>query len=134
MVSSNLERAMRPSRLSLMFRFSPCTLALEMLASPGGRAATDPGGASDLMMSMASCGDLKLAVILAVVGAIVGEFTGSNKGLGKALLLANGNLDLPLLFAAIGYLTILGVGFYMLIDDAERVSIPWHISKRRASL
>ena len=61
----------------------------------------------------------------------MGEFIGSNQGLGRALLLTNGLLDTPLLFATIGYLTILGVGFYMLIDVAERVSIPWHISKRR---
>ena len=73
-------------------------------------------------------GGLKLAAILAVVGAVVGEFIGSNKGLGRTLLLANGLLDTALLFATIGYLTILGVSFYMLIDLAERITIPWHIS------
>ncbi len=65
-------------------------------------------------------GGLKLAAILAVVGAVVGEFIGSNKGLGRTLLLANGLLDTPLLFATIGYLTIVGVSFYLLVDVAER--------------
>ena len=42
---------------------------------------------------------LKVAVTLAVVGAVVGEFVGATEGLGYVLLLANGNLDAPLLFA-----------------------------------
>ena len=69
-----------------------------------------------------------------MVGAVVGEFIGSNKGLGRTLLLANGLLDTPLLFTTIGYFIIVGVSFYLLVDVAERVSIPWHISKRRTGV
>ena len=78
-------------------------------------------------------GGLKLAAILAVVGAVVGEFIGANKGLGRTLLVANGLLDTELLFATIGYLTVLGVGFYLIVDLIERLTIPWHISKRRST-
>jgi NitT/TauT family transport system permease protein len=78
----------------------------------------------------ATFGGLKLAAIFAVVGAIVGEFIGADKGLGRTLLLASGNLNSALLFATIGYLTILGVLFFVAVDVLERVSIPWHVSKR----
>lgn len=76
-------------------------------------------------------GGLKLAAIFAVVGAVVGEFIGADAGLGRTLLLANGNLNTRLLFATIGYLTLFGVAFYLVIDIIERISIPWHLSKRR---
>jgi len=44
---------------------------------------------------------LKVSVTLAVVGAVVGEFVGSNSGIGYVLQVANGNFDLPLMFAAL---------------------------------
>jgi NitT/TauT family transport system permease protein len=43
---------------------------------------------------------LKVSATLAVVGAVVGEFVGSNSGIGYVLQIANGNFDLPLMFAA----------------------------------
>ena len=52
------------------------------------------------------------------------------KGLGRTLLQAQVRLNAELLFAAIGYLTILGLFFYGLVDVIERLAIPWHISKR----
>jgi NitT/TauT family transport system permease protein len=75
-------------------------------------------------------GGFKLAAIFAVVGAVVGEFIGADAGLGRTLLLANGQLNTRLLFAAIGYLTIFGVVFYLVVDAIERISLPWHISRR----
>ena len=73
---------------------------------------------------------LKVAITLAVVGAVVGEFVGSTKGLGYILLKANGELQTPLLFAAITILTIIGIVFYYVLEAAERVMIPWHVSRR----
>lgn len=78
-------------------------------------------------------GGIKLAAIFAVVGAVVGEFIGADLGLGRTLLLAMNRLNSELLFATIGYLTIVGVSFYLLVDIIERVAIPWHISKRRGT-
>jgi NitT/TauT family transport system permease protein len=75
-------------------------------------------------------GGIKLASIFAVVGAVVGEFIGAEKGLGRTLLQAQVRLNAELLFAAIGYLTIMGLFFYGLVDVIERLAIPWHISKR----
>lgn len=73
---------------------------------------------------------LKIAIALAVVGAVVGEFVGADAGLGYLLLIANGNLDTPLLFAGFVALTVIGVGFFVLIEAIERMAIPWHTSQR----
>jgi NitT/TauT family transport system permease protein len=73
---------------------------------------------------------LKVSVTLAVVGAVVGEFVGSNSGLGYVLQIANGNFDLPLMFAALVVLSMIGVILFVAIDLLERVMIPWHASQR----
>lgn len=72
-------------------------------------------------------GGLKIAITLAVVGAVVGEFVGGDKGLGYLLMVANGSMDTPLLFAGLFGLTVLGVGFYLLVEVAECLAIPRHI-------
>jgi NitT/TauT family transport system permease protein len=74
---------------------------------------------------------LKVAVTLAVVGAVVGEFVGASEGLGHVLLLANGNLDAPLLFADLILMSALGIALFVLVEIAEALLIPWHPSRRR---
>ncbi len=61
---------------------------------------------------------LKISITFAVVGAVVGEFVGGQGGLGYLLLIANGNMDTPLLFAGIVALTLIGV--------FERLVLPPH--------
>jgi NitT/TauT family transport system permease protein len=73
---------------------------------------------------------LKVAVTLAVVGAVVGEFVGASEGLGHVLLLANGNLDAPLLFADLILMSVLGIALFALVEVAEALLIPWHPSRR----
>ena len=68
---------------------------------------------------------LKVAITLAVVGAIVGEFVASDHGLGHVLMIASGEMNSRLLFAAILVLTVLGVVFFMAIEWLERLCIPW---------
>jgi NitT/TauT family transport system permease protein len=65
-------------------------------------------------------GGLKVSITLCVVGAVVGYL----------LQIANGNFDLPLMFAALFLLSMLGVLLFTLIDIAERLAIPWHASQR----
>lgn len=72
----------------------------------------------------------KVAVTLAVVGAVVGEFVGASEGLGYVLLLANGNLDAPLLFADLILMSLIGILLFVLIEMAEALLIPWHASRR----
>jgi len=73
---------------------------------------------------------LKVSITLAVVGAVVGEFVGSNSGIGYLLQIANGNFDLPLMFAALTVLSGIGVLLFLAIDVVERFMIPWHASHR----
>ena len=73
---------------------------------------------------------LKISATLAVVGAVVGEFVGSNSGIGYVLQIANGNFDLPLMFAALFVLSMMGVILFALVDLAEKLMIPWHQSRR----
>jgi NitT/TauT family transport system permease protein len=73
---------------------------------------------------------VKVAVTLAVVGAVVGEFVGASEGLGYVLLLANGQLDAPLLFADLILMSAIGIALFILVDVAEALLIPWHASRR----
>jgi len=73
---------------------------------------------------------LKVSVTLAVVGAVVGEFVGSNSGIGYVLQVANGNFDLPLMFAGLVLLSVIGVLLFAVVDLIERMMIPWHASQR----
>ena len=73
---------------------------------------------------------LKVSVTLAVVGAVVGEFVGSNSGIGYVLQIANGNFDLPLMFAALVVLSMIGLLLFIAVDLCERLLIPWHTSQR----
>jgi NitT/TauT family transport system permease protein len=72
----------------------------------------------------------KVAVTLAVVGAVVGEFVGAGEGLGYVLLVANGNLDSPTLFAALILMSLIGIVLFVLIEMAEALLVPWHASRR----
>lgn len=67
----------------------------------------------------------KVAVTLAVIGAVIGEFVGSNEGLGNLLLTANSQLDGPLAWAALVWLSILGIALFFLVVVAERILMPW---------
>lgn len=75
----------------------------------------------------------KVAVTLAVVGAVVGEFVGASEGLGYQLMVANGNLDAPLLFAALILMSLIGIVLFVIVELLESVLIPWHASRRSAT-
>jgi NitT/TauT family transport system permease protein len=79
-------------------------------------------------------GGLKVGITLAVIGAIVGEFVGADSGLGYVLVIANGRLDTSLLFAAILVLVLIGIVTFLIVDIAERMAIPWHVSKRKEAV
>ncbi len=72
-------------------------------------------------------GGLKISITLAVVGAVVGEFVGGNAGLGYQLIVANGAMDTPMLFALLFGLTLLGIGMFLLVELAERLIVPRHM-------
>jgi NitT/TauT family transport system permease protein len=67
----------------------------------------------------------KVAVTLAVIGAVIGEFVGSVNGLGNLLLAANSQLDSPLAWAALLWLSVLGILLFAIVAAAERLVMPW---------
>ena len=66
-------------------------------------------------------GGMRVGVTLAVIGAIVGEWAGANQGLGVLINIARGSLfDIPLMFAALLQLAIIGVTLYLVMLFIER--------------
>jgi NitT/TauT family transport system permease protein len=77
---------------------------------------------------------LKVAMALAIVGAIVGEMVGANSGLGYLLVVANGNLDMALVFAILVWLVLVSLVLVGVIDVVERFAIPWSRNTRSRHL
>jgi NitT/TauT family transport system permease protein len=66
-------------------------------------------------------GGMRVGVTLAVIGAIVGEWAGGDSGLGVLINIARGSLfDIPLMFAALATLALMGVSLYLLMVLIER--------------
>jgi NitT/TauT family transport system permease protein len=67
-------------------------------------------------------GGLRVGVTLAVVGAIVAEWAApGTHGLGMLVLLARGSLfDIPLMFAALVTIALIGVALYLAVVVVER--------------
>lgn len=68
---------------------------------------------------------LKIGVAVSVIGAVIGEWVGAQRGLGYLMIHANAQLQVELVFASIGFLSLMGVGLYGLVSGLERVLIPW---------
>ena len=66
-------------------------------------------------------GGMRVGVTLAVVGAIVGEWAGAERGLGVLVNLARGSLfDIPLMFATLVTIALVGVALYVVVVLVER--------------
>lgn len=68
----------------------------------------------------------RISVNLALIGAVIGEWTGADHGLGRVILVANANLDLATLFAAILLLASIGIAANALVGALERRVLHWH--------
>ena len=73
---------------------------------------------------------MKVAISFSLVGAIVGEFVAGSIGLGHIILLSQGNFDTPRVFVALTLLALLGTILFYMIDVAESLLLPWHVSQR----
>jgi NitT/TauT family transport system permease protein len=66
-------------------------------------------------------GGMRVGITLAVIGAIIGEWAGGDQGLGVLINVARGSLfDIPLMFATLGTLALLGVALYLAMVLLER--------------
>ncbi len=70
-------------------------------------------------------GGFKVSIVFAATGAIVAEFVGSNSGLGYLLLRATSYLDMPLIFAVLVALAVIGIVFSYAVQLLERLCMPW---------
>ena len=68
---------------------------------------------------------LKIAAVFATTAAIVGEMIGANSGLGYLLLRGSGNLNTPLVFAALATMSLIGILFSYGVAGLEWVLMPW---------
>lgn len=68
---------------------------------------------------------LKITATAAVVGAIVGEFVASQAGLGMVIINAQTNLNTPVAFAALVWISVLGLSLYGAVGLAARWWAPW---------
>ena len=66
-------------------------------------------------------GGMRVGVTLAVVGAVVGEWAGASNGLAVLINLARGSLfDIPLMFATLLTIALVGVVLYLAVVAVER--------------
>jgi NitT/TauT family transport system permease protein len=70
-------------------------------------------------------GSLKVAITLAFVGAVVSETVGSNKGIGKLMLDAQASFQVPIVFAGLIVLAVLGIVLYALTAAIEKRFTGW---------
>jgi len=68
---------------------------------------------------------LKVTATAAVVGAIVGEFVASQKGLGYVIITTQGSMNTPVAFAALVWISILGLLLFGAVSALSRYLAPW---------
>ena len=72
---------------------------------------------------------LKIGMTFAVIGIIVAEFVTAQRGLGYLMMFAEGNMDMPLLMAALFLLCIVGVLLYAAVALVEKMVIRWDVGQ-----
>jgi len=68
---------------------------------------------------------LKVTATSAVVGAIVGEFVASQRGLGYVIITTQSSMNTPAAFAALIWISVLGLALFGVVALAARVLVPW---------
>ncbi len=68
---------------------------------------------------------LKITATAAVVGAIVGEFVASQRGLGYVIITSQSSMNTPVAFAALIWISILGLVLFGLVAWLSRILAPW---------
>ena len=70
---------------------------------------------------------LKVAVSYAFVGAVLSETVASNRGIGNVMMSASSNFDVPLVFAGLFILALLGVLLYVAFSLIEVRVTGWAV-------
>jgi NitT/TauT family transport system permease protein len=72
---------------------------------------------------------LKVAVTQAFVGTVIAETVASNRGIGNLMMIASSSFDVPLVFAGLLVLAVLGVGLYVIFSFIEVRVTGWAMRK-----
>ncbi len=70
-------------------------------------------------------GALKVSITLAYVGSVIGEQNASNLGIGNLITRASADFNVPLIFAALIVLAVLGVFLVVIVDLIEARTTKW---------
>lgn len=68
---------------------------------------------------------LKIAITLAFVGTVLAETVAANKGIGNVMIIASGNFDVPMVFAGLVILAVMGVMLYAVSSFLEQRMTGW---------
>ncbi len=68
---------------------------------------------------------LKVAVTLAFVGSVVAELGASNRGIGNMMVIASSRFDVPLVFAGLIVVALMGIALYAAFALLERRVVNW---------
>jgi NitT/TauT family transport system permease protein len=77
---------------------------------------------------------LKIAITLSFVGTVLSETVAANKGIGTVMMIASGNFDVPLVFAGLVLLAIMGIFLYALSSWVEGRMTGWAQRKTDLSM
>jgi ABC-type nitrate/sulfonate/bicarbonate transport system permease component len=67
----------------------------------------------------------RIAIAVCVIGAVFGEFVGATAGLGYLMTRAIAQFQTDRVIAAIGLLSVMGIGLFGAVALVERLVLPW---------
>jgi len=70
---------------------------------------------------------LKIAITLSFVGSVISEIVAGNDGIGHVMLVAGSSFNVPLVFAALLVVGVMGIGMYAIFAAAERRMTSWSV-------
>jgi NitT/TauT family transport system permease protein len=70
---------------------------------------------------------LKIAITLSFVGTVIAEIIAGNNGIGNVMLIASSNFNVPLVFAALIVVGVMGVGMYAIFALLETRFTGWSV-------
>jgi NitT/TauT family transport system permease protein len=70
---------------------------------------------------------LKIAITLSFVGTVIAEIVAGNNGIGNVMLIASSNFNVPLVFAALIVVGVMGVGMYAICAALETRFASWSV-------
>ena len=73
---------------------------------------------------------LKIAATYSVMGAVIGEWLGASSGLGVYLTLSSHSFRTDQVFAAILAITVLSLGYFLIIAGLRHLALPWLSSRQ----